>query len=81
MRAGLAVDDGNFMLNLLQAEYCLKRDDYDGAFHHLEASLDEDRMVMDVGKFLLMFLHGNDFDPLRQDARFGRIVQRAYEWA
>ena len=81
VRAGLAVDDGNFMLNLLQAEYCLKRDDYDGAFHHLEASLDEDRMVMDVGKFLLMFLHGDDFDPLRQDARFGRIVQRAYEWA
>ena len=81
VRAGLAVDDENFMLNLLQAEYCLKRGDYDGAFHHLEASLDEDRMVFDVGKSLLMILHGNDFEPLRQDVRFGRIVQRAYEWA
>ena len=81
VRAGLAVDDGNFMLNLLQAEYCLKHGDYDGAFHHLEVSLDEERTVMDAGKFLLMLLHGNDFDPLRQDARFSRIVQRAYEWA
>lgn len=81
VRAGLAVDDGNFMLNLLQAENCLKHGDYDSAFHHLEESLDEDRTVMDVGKFLLMLLHGNDFDPLRQDERFSRIVQRAYEWA
>jgi len=81
VRAGLAVDDENFMLNLLQAEYRLKHGDYDGAFHHLEVSLDEDRMVFDVGKNLLMILHGSDFDPVRQDARFGRIVQRAYDWA
>ena len=81
VRAGLAVDDENFMLNLLQAKYCLKRGDYDGAFHHLEASLDEDCMVFDVGKSLLMFLHGNDFEPLRQDARFGRLLRRAYDWA
>ena len=80
VRAGLTVDDENFMLNLLQAEYCLKRGDYDDTFHHLEASLDEDCMVMDVGKYLLMLLHGNDFDPLRQDERFNRIVQRAYDW-
>ena len=38
----------------------------------------EDCMVMDVGKYLLMLLHGNDFDPRApRRRRFNRIVQRA----
>ena len=81
VRAGLAVDDEFCGLNFQQAQYCLKRGDLDGAFLHLDAALDDDLTGGDHGKSLLFVLNTETFAPLRQDRRFGRILQRAYEWA
>ncbi len=79
VRAGLAVDDELCMLNFQQAQYCLKRGDLDGAFHHLDTFLDDDLTFGEHGKGLLLFLNTETFEPLRKDKRFGRLLQRAYE--
>lgn len=81
VRAGLALDDEFFLLNLQQAQYCLKQDDLDGTFHHLDAFLDDDLSNGDFGKSLLFMLNTETFEPLRKDKRFGGLLQRAYEWA
>ena len=78
VRAGLAVDDEFFGLNFQQATYCLKRGDIDGAFQHLEASLDDDLTVGELGKIVLVVLQADMFDPLREDARFSRLLDRAH---
>ena len=79
VREGLAVDDEMCILNFQQAEYCLKRGDLDGAFHHLDTFLDDDLTFGEHGKGLLLFLNTETFEPLRKDKRFGRLLQRAYE--
>ena len=78
VRAGLAVDDEFFGLNFQQATYCLKRGDIDGAFQHLEASLDDDLTFGELGKIVLVVLQADVFDPLREDARFSRLLDRAH---
>ena len=79
VRAGLAADDELCILNFQQAQYCLKRGDLDGAFHHLDTFLDDDLTFGEHGKGLLLFLNTETFEPLRKDKRFGGLLQRAYE--
>ena len=79
VRAGLALDDEFFLLNLQQAQYCLRQDDLDGTFHHLDAFLDDDLSNGEFGKSLLLMLNTETFEPLRKDKRFGGLLQRAYE--
>ena len=78
VRAGLAVDDEFSGLNFQQATYCLKRGDINGAFQHLEAFLDDDLTIGDLGKIVLVVLQADKFDPLREDARFSRLLDRAH---
>ncbi len=81
VRAGLAANDKNFLLNYWQAEFYLRRGDLDGTFEHLEASLDEDLSVVgnfDQGKSLLRILSIDEFDPVRRDPRFSALAQRAH---
>ncbi len=81
VRAGLAANDKNFLLNYWQAEFYLKRGDLNGTFNHLEASLDSDPSVVgnfDEGKALLGILSIDGFDPIRRDPRFSPLVQRAH---
>ena len=78
VRAGLAVDDEFFGLNFQQATYCLKRGDISGAFQYLEASLDDDLTGGDLGKTILGVLHTDIFEPLRNDARFSRLLDQAH---
>lgn len=81
VRAGLAADGKNFLLNYQQAEFCLRRADLDGTFHHLAACLKDDPDDvgnLDQGKTLLHILSTDRFDPARKDPRFSALVQRAY---
>ena len=81
VRAGLAVDDELCILNFQQAQYCLKRGDLDGTFHHLDAFLDDDLTFGEHGKGVLFILNTETFEPLRKDKRFSHLLQRAYECA
>ncbi len=81
VRAGLAADDKNLLLNYQQAEFCLGRDDLDSTFHHLAACLKDDPDnvgKLDQGKTLLHILNTDRFDKARRDPRFSALVQRAY---
>ncbi len=81
VRAGLAANDKNLLLNYQQADFRLKRGDLDGAFHHLAACLKVDPANvsnLDQGKTLLHMLCTHRFDPARRDPRFSALVQRAY---
>lgn len=81
VRAGLAVNDRNFLLNYWQAEFYLSRGNLEGTFNHLEACLKDDQSVVgnfDKGIALLGILSTNEFDPARRDPRFSALVQRAH---
>ena len=81
VRAGLAADNKNLLLNYQQAEFCLRRDDLDGTLHHLAACLKDDPDnvgKLDQGKILLHILCTDRFDNARRDPRFSALVQRAY---
>ena len=81
VRAGLAANDKNLLLNYQQAEFCLRRDDLNGTFNHLAACLKDDPDNvgnLDQGKTLLNILCTNRFDKARRDPRFSALVQRAY---
>ena len=81
VRAGLAANDKNLLLNYQQADFCLRRGDLDGTFHHLTACLKDDPDNvgnLDQGKTLLHILCTDRFDKARRDPRFSALVQRAY---
>ncbi len=77
--AGLALDGQDFGLNFEQARYCLQRNDFEDALHHLELSLKDNSTHGEIGKAVLLILHSETFEPLRKDERFGEILRLAYE--
>ena len=79
MPGGLAVDGQDFLRNCQQARGRLEGGDLAGAFHHLEASLDNTVKNGNPGAILLLTLSAADFDPLRKEPQFDRLLRRAYD--
>ncbi len=78
LQDSLAGDGKKSLANIQQAKRSLKQGDLDGTFDHLESFLSDGLTVSTAGKSLLLFLCASDFDPLRNDPRFDRLLLRAH---